>query len=95
VLRFGELGRQRQVDALADWARAADLSGVAELRGFVLGLRRDWDAVQASLRLPWSNGQTEGQVNRLKLLKRSMYGRAKYDRRRGQVLGVGRGPPAP
>jgi transposase len=43
-----------------------------------VGLRRDWVAVSAGLELPWSNGQTEGQVNRLKLLKRQMYGRAAF-----------------
>ncbi|MBI3460498.1 transposase, partial [Candidatus Acetothermia bacterium] len=44
-----------------------------------LGLRQDYRAVRAAVRLEWSNGQTEGQVNRLKLLKRQMYGRAKFD----------------
>jgi transposase len=42
--------------------------------------------VRASLRLPWSSGQDEGQVNRLKLLKRSTYGRAKLDLLRRCIL---------
>jgi transposase len=86
VLQFGRIVRQRQVDALADWARAAEQSGVAELCGFVLGLRRDWAAVEASLRLPWSNGQTEGQIHRLKLVKREMAGRARLELLRKRFL---------
>jgi transposase len=50
-----------------------------ELHGFAGGLRRDLHAVSAALQWEWSNGQTEGQVNRLKTLKRAMYGRAKLD----------------
>jgi transposase len=86
VLQFGQLVRQRQADELANWAVAADQSGVPELRGFLLGLRRDWAAVEASLRLPWSNGQTEGQIHRLKLVKRQMAGRARLDLLRKQFL---------
>jgi transposase len=50
------------------------------------GLRRDLSAVRAALTSEWSNGQTEGQVNRLKLIKRQMYGRAKLDLLRQRVL---------
>jgi transposase len=50
------------------------------------GLERDKAAVLAALQYPWSNGQTEGQVNRLKLLKRQMYGRANFDLLRQRVL---------
>jgi transposase len=56
------------------------------LRGFAIGLRRDWAAVSAALELPWSNGQTEGQVNKLKLLKRQMYGRASFELLRRRCL---------
>jgi len=49
------------------------------MRGFAGGLRRDVAAVTAALEWAWSNGQTEGQVNRLKLLKRAMFGRGKDD----------------
>jgi len=51
-------------------------------------LRSDYQAVQAALILPWSNGQVEGQVNRLKLIKRQMYGRAKFDLLRQRVIGL-------
>jgi transposase len=53
---------------------------------FVGGIRQDWAAVRAALTSPWSNGQTEGQVNKLKLLKRQMYGRAKLDLLRARML---------
>jgi transposase len=49
------------------------------LRAFAAGLKADDAAVRAALSLSWSNGQVEGQVNRLKLLNRQMYGRAKFD----------------
>jgi transposase len=55
--------------------RVATDAGIPELRSFAAGLLRDWAAVQAALSSPWSNGQTEGQVNRLKMLKRQMFGR--------------------
>ncbi len=72
--------------SLDPWLEAAIASGVAELRNFAGSLARDRDAVLAALSLPWSNGQVEGQVNRLKLIKRQMYGRAKFDLLRLRVL---------
>ncbi len=62
--------------ALAPWLEEAEDS---MLGAFARGLRKDYDAVAASLTEPWSNGQTEGQINRLKMLKRQMYGRAGID----------------
>jgi transposase len=56
------------------------------LRSFVLGLRRDQDAVTAGLTLPWSSGAVEGHVNRIKMLKRQMFGRAKSDLLRKRIL---------
>jgi transposase len=50
------------------------------------GILRDFDAVRAALMLPYSSGQTEGQVNKLKSLKRQMYGRANFDLLRRRVL---------
>ena len=55
-------------------------------RNFALGIQQDYAAVRAALETPWSNGQTEGQVNRLKFIKRQMYGRAKLDLLRLRVL---------
>ena len=56
------------------------------LRSFVTGLRRDQDAVTAGLTLPWNSGAVEGHVNRIKMIKRQMYGRAKPDLLRRRVL---------
>ena len=62
------------------------MRGVPELRSLVAGVRRDLAAVHAGLTLEWSQGQVEGHVNRLKLIKRSMYGRANFDLLRQRVL---------
>ena len=56
------------------------------LHGFVTGITGDLAAVRAALSQPWSNGPVEGQINRLKLLKRQAYGRAKFDLLRSRVL---------
>jgi transposase len=72
--------------ALDTWLIDAEQSGMPELRGFAAGIRRDLGPVAAALRWEWSNGQTEGQVNRLKTLKRAMYGRAKLDLLRLRLL---------
>jgi transposase len=56
------------------------------LAGFARGLQRDYAAVAAALEQPYSNGPTEGQVNKLKVVKRAMYGRAKFDLLRTRVL---------
>jgi len=80
---FARLVRERDADALDPWLDGAQTTG---LRGFAEGLSRDIGAMRAALAHPWSNGPTEGNVNRLKLLKRQMYGRAKFDLLRSRVL---------
>lgn len=80
---FLDLMRHRQQEHLTPWMETA---AAGPLRHFVERLRQDEQAVRAALRLPWSNGPVEGQVHRLKLLKRQMYGRAKFDLLRGRVL---------
>jgi transposase len=57
-----------------------------QVQNFAVSLRQDYAAARAALELPWSNGQTEGQVNRLKFIKRQMYGRANFDLLRLKVL---------
>jgi len=85
--RFLALLRQRQGDLACDqWVTDATTSGVPELRRFAVKLKQDQAAVRAACREAWSNGQTEGHVHRLKLLKRSMYGRAKFDLLRLRLL---------
>lgn len=71
--------RDRDASCLDVWLGAASASPFRELRGFATHLWQDHAAVSAALSLPWSNGQTEGQITRLKLLKRQMYGRANLD----------------
>jgi len=79
VQAFFALVHERRGDDLENWLQQATNSGIPELAAFSEGVRRDLSAVRAALTLPWSQGQTEGHVNRLKLLKRQMYGRAKLD----------------
>jgi transposase len=79
VRSFFALLHERRVDDLEAWLQQASASGIAEVAAFAEGVRRDLAAVQAAMTLPWSQGQTEGHVNRLKLLKRPMYGRANLD----------------
>ena len=75
-------GRKR----LEPWMTAALATGEPALRSFVTGLRADQDAVTNGLSLPWSSGAVEGHVNRIKMLKRQMYGRASPDLLRRRVL---------
>jgi len=78
--------RRREGERLPNWLDAAETSGIDVLKRFAGKLRVDLAAVQAGLTVPQSNGQTEGQVNRLKLVKRQGYGRAKVDLLRKRVL---------
>ena len=78
--------RQREAEKLEDWLERAQASGIAELKGFSTSLRRDGEAVAAGLTLEWSNGPVEGQVNRLKVLKRAMFGRAGLPLLRARAL---------
>jgi transposase len=73
---FHRMVRERRSEDLDDWLARTDHSA---LHSFGESLRKDLRAVRAALTLPWSNGQTEGQVHRLKLIKRQMHGRAKFD----------------
>jgi transposase len=84
--RFTEMVRERQSEALLPWLEDATSSGIGALKQFAKGIKQDLAAVTNALSLPWSNGQTEGQVNRLKLIKRQMYGRASFGLLRKRVL---------
>ena len=86
--RFLSMARQRQKELLPSWIQEAKACGVSAVAGFAQGLVQDLAAVEAALSLSWSNGQTEGQVNRLKLVKRSMYGRAGFDLLKARVLAL-------
>jgi transposase len=77
--QFIQIVRDRQAEELDRWIERVKESAEPELRRFVAGLKRDYAAVRAALEEPWSNGPVEGQVHRLKLIKRQMYGRGKLD----------------
>jgi len=83
---FATLVRQHLEESFDPWLERANTSSLPSFRRFAAGIRRDYAAVRAALSLPWSNGQVEGQVNRLKVIKRDMYGRAKFDLLRLRVL---------
>lgn len=87
--RFAAAVRGRSADRLDGWLAAADASGVAEFRGLARSMRQDAAAVRAGVTDSWSNGQVEGQVNRLKLVKRTGYGRAGFDLLKARVLHTG------
>jgi len=71
--------RQRQSEQFDRWLERAEQSQIAPFEHFARSLKEDYDAVKAGVTLETSNGQVEGQINRLKMLKRQMYGRAGLD----------------
>jgi transposase len=71
---------------LKTWLTEARASGVPAMETFAAGLEGDSGAISAALTTPWSNRQTEGQVNRLKLIKRQMFGHASFDLLRRRIL---------
>lgn len=83
--RFQAIIRRRAVADLETWI---DDAGPSLLASFARGVMKDAVAVRAAIIEPWSNGQTEGQVNKLKLVKRQMYGRAKLDLLEARLIGV-------
>ena len=90
AVEFSSLIHERHVADLDAWiALAQEPGSVPEMVTFARGLTQDYNAVQAAVALPWSNGQVEGQVNRLKLIKRQMYGRASFDLLRRRFLCAG------
>lgn len=84
--QFTEMVRFQLPEKLLPWLKAARASGIPEFASFAEGINSDLSAIRAALKWEWSNGQLEGQVNRLKLIKRQMYGRAKFDLLRIRVL---------
>ena len=86
VREFADMLCHRRGEHLEAWAAQAEASPVSELRGFAKGLRKDWAAVTAGLTVSYSSGAVEGHVNRIKMIKRQMYGRAKPDLLRKRVL---------
>jgi transposase len=86
ALRLFGLARSRDLDGFDRWLAQARTCPMPDLQRFAAGLEADLSAVRAAFSSPWSSGQVEGQINRLKYLKRQMYGRAKLDLMRIRVL---------
>ncbi|WP_429650233.1 ISL3 family transposase [Skermanella aerolata] len=80
---FSTMIKQGLSDQLDGWISTAEDSG---FKGFARSLRQDVEAVHAALTLPWSTGPVEGQINRLKVVKRTMYGRAGFNLLRSRVM---------
>ena len=76
---FGEAVRARDMNAFTVWTeRARQATSPKDMNRFAEGLIGTWPEVKAAIELPYSNGRTEGHVNRLKLIKRKMYARADW-----------------
>jgi transposase len=86
VRGFAHMMLHLRGDRLEQWMNTVQADDLPELHSFVTGLRRDHDAVRAGLTLSHSSGKVEGHVNRIKMIKRQMYGRANADLLRKRIL---------
>jgi transposase len=91
---FARLVRQRQPAQLDPWLTRATASTLEAFQRFANGLQEDYQAVKAGVTLPWSTSPVEGHINRLKMLKRQMFGRARLDLLSRRFLRVPRGDQA-
>ena len=86
VLSFRSILRGGKVSSLRHWAAKAEASGIEVIVRFVRQLKKDWKAVENAVEQVWSNGPTEGHINRLKTIRRGMYGRAGIELLRAHLL---------
>jgi transposase len=86
VTEFAKILTGRHGDRLDDWITAVEADDQPDLHSFARGLKHDHQAVLNGLTMPWSSGVVEGNVNRLKMLKRQTYGRASFELLRKRVL---------
>ena len=86
VLSFRSILRRGQVGTLKRWIKEAEKAGITAITGFVRHLKRDQAAVENAVAYGLSNGPVEGHINRLKAVKRQMYGRAGFELLRSRVL---------
>ena len=84
--RFIQMMHEHQAARLASWISTCTSSGIADLETFAVGLQKEFSAIRAAFTLPYSTGPVEGQVNRLKLIKRSMYNRGSFALLRRRIL---------
>ncbi len=78
--------RNHQAEGLENWLEQCSQSRFVELQTFAEGIEHDYGAIQAGLTLRWSQGPTEGAVNKLKMIKRTSYGRGSFEQLRARVL---------
>jgi transposase len=86
AMDFREAIHSQDRDGMLNWIRTAAHSGVGPVVRFAYGLKKDLGAVIAAVETPWSNDQIEGQINRLKAIKRQMYGRDGFGLLRARIL---------
>ena len=84
--QFGQMVCERKHEQLDAWLDACATSKLSQMVSFAQSIRSDYSAIKAALSTKWSNGPTEGHINRLKMIKRLMFGRAKFDLLRIRVL---------
>ncbi len=84
--QFVSIVKERKAELLSTWLRDCQISGITELVNFAQGLEKEGSALSAALNLPYSNGPVEGMINKLKYIKRSMYGRGSFFLLRQRVL---------
>ena len=77
---------ERKSEKLAQWMKQCETLDFPFIQSFLQGIRQDLDAVTLSIREAWSNGPVEGHINRLKTIKRLMYGRASFQVLKNRVL---------
>ena len=83
---FKNMLKEHNGELLSGWIELAISSNIKEIKGFAKGLRTDLEAVKNGIELQWSNGPVEGQVNKLKVIKRQMYGRASFELLRKRMV---------
>jgi len=84
--KFRDMMENQRGSLLKDWIQEVLQTSIKELKSFAKGLLNDFQAVKNALTLPWSNGQVEGQINKLKTIKRQMYGRASFELLRKKMV---------
>lgn len=86
AIAFQDIITNQTAQDFTAWLELNETSTIPGLRPFTVGLRSDYDAIDAALDNPWSNGQVQGQVTRIKYLKRMIYARANFDLLSARVL---------
>jgi transposase len=86
AMRFRGIMRSGAIDKLVKWLNEADRCGLPAIQRFARAVNHDLEAVRHAVTERWSNGRVEGQINRLKTLKRAMYGRAGVELLRARLV---------